>query len=146
VPRLNPATPLRDAAQELYVQQRAKGVGPTQAADIAGLANFRSVERQVAFKSRLAELSGAAAADPTITLHWLVSELKMTVSGARAANQYKNATEALSQLAELYERHPELRGDAAKPQAPTGAQPTRQQRRSSLRARLSVVSEAAANE
>jgi hypothetical protein len=145
VPRLNPATPLRDAAQELYVQQRAKGVGPTQAADIAGLANFRSVERQVAFKSRLAELSGEAAADPTITLHWLVRELKMTVSGARAANQYKNATEALSQLAELYERHPELRGDQ-KPQAPAGVQPTRQQRRSSLRDRLSVVPEAAANE
>lgn len=142
MPRLNPATPLRDAAQELYVQQRAKGVGPTQAADIAGLANYRAVERQVAFKARLAELSGVAAADPTITLHWLVSELKMTVSGARAANQYKNATEALSQLAELYERHPELRGDAAKPQAPA-APATREERRAGHRGRLAVVPEAA---
>lgn len=144
--RHNPATPLPDPAHEAYAQQRALGIGPTQAAAAVGLRDYRRIERQISFKERLAELSDEAAPDAVLTLPWLVMQLKRTVTSARAANQFKNANEALSQLAELYKQHPELRGDA--PQRKQGAEraETPQERRARLRSRLAVVPEAAANE
>jgi hypothetical protein len=145
VPRHNPESPLPDATQEAYVQARAKGMGPAQAAEATGLPRYRLVERQAAFTARLKLLSGEVTDDPTLTLQFLVTELKRTVSGARSAGQFRNANEALSQLAELYERHPELRGDAPKKEAPA-APATREERRAAHRGRLAVVPEAAADE
>jgi len=138
VPRHNPETPLPDPTQEAYVQARAKGMGPTQAAKASGLERYRQVERQTAFRERLRILSGEAASDPTLTLQYLVLELKRTAAGARAAGQYKNSNEALSQLAELYARHPELRGESAAERVPS-APGSRRERRTALRGRLAVV-------
>ena len=130
--------------QEAYAQVRAQGVGPAQAAQRTGLQGYRGVERQVAFRERLRELTGDVVDDPGVTLQWLVSELKRTVHGARTAGQYKNANEATKQLAELYAKHPELRGDkdAARPALVISAA-EQLERRAQREARLSV---AAANE
>lgn len=143
MPRHNPETALPDATQEAYVQARAKGMGPAQAAKEAGCTRYRLVERQAAFAARLKLLSGEATSDATLTLQFLVIELKRTVQGARAAGQFKNANEALAQLAELYDRHPELRGDKAKPEKPAAASAPREERRAAHRGRLAVVPEVA---
>jgi hypothetical protein len=135
----DPLEPLPDPAHEAYVQRRAQGLGPTEAAAAVGLKAFKLVERHASFRGRLEALLRAAAQhDPTITLGWLVVELKRTVASARGAGQHKNANEALSQLAELYAKHPELRGDAAEGAAPP-APGTRQERRAGHRGRLAVV-------
>lgn len=139
----DPLEPLPDPAHEAYVQQRALGMGPTEAAAAVGLKSFRLVERHASFRGRLEALLRAAAQhDPSITLGYLVVELKRTVASARGAGQHKNANEALSQLAALYAKHPELRGDAKeKPAAPAAG--TRTERREAHRGRLAVVPEAA---
>lgn len=144
MPRHNPETALPDATQEAYVQARAKGMGPAQAAEATGLARYRLVERQAAFAARLKLLSGEATSDPTLTLQFLVVELKRTVQGARAAGQFKNANEALAQLAELYDRHPKLRSDEVSQRAVVELAPAKaDELRRAREARLSV---AAANE
>jgi hypothetical protein len=147
MPRHNPADPLPDATHEAYVQACARGMGPTQAAATAGLKDYRRVERQQAFKHRLEHLR-LEAHDSTLTLQYLVVELKRTASSARAAGQYKNANEALSQLAELYTKHSELRSDAQRKSEPGTAAPSDlAAKRAAREARLSAVSpEAAANE
>ncbi len=143
----DPLEPLPDPAHEAYVQQRALGMGPTEAAVAVGLKGFKLVERHASFRGRLEALLRAATQhDPTIKLGWLVQELKRTAASARGAGQYKNANEALAKLAELYERHPDLRGDQTKPAAPAAAQAPRRDRRMAHRARLSVVAGAAPNE
>lgn len=150
MPRHNPETPLPDATQEAYVQARAKGTGPAQAAKETGCARYRLVERQQAFTARLKLLSGAVTSDPTLTLEFLVVELKRTISGARAAGQYKNANEALAQLCELYADYPHLRGDAQpaasgdveKPEEAAKPKLSRLEKRMKHRAALSVVPEA----
>lgn len=150
MPRHNPETPLPDATQEAYLQARARGAGPAQAAKETGCARYRLVERQQAFTARLKLLSGAVTSDPTLTLEFLVVELKRTISGARAAGQYKNANEATKQLAELYAKHPELRGDAkAAPAAQSAAPATPvqlEERRRAREERLSAVPAEAAGE
>lgn len=140
MPRHNPADPLPDATHEAYVQACARGMGPTQAAASAGLKDYRRVERQQAFKNRLEHLRSEAH-DPTLTLQYLVVELKRTASSARAAGQYKNANEALSQLAELYTRHPELRSDRTGQRGAVVALTPAQEieRRAARDARLSVA-------
>jgi hypothetical protein len=111
MPRHDPATPLPNPVHEAYAQQRVLGLGPTPAAAAAGLTDFRRIERHVTFKARLKELSAASAPDPTLTLQWLVTELKRNATGASAVGQYKNTLEATRQLAELYAKYPQLRGD-----------------------------------
>lgn len=144
----DPLEPLPDPAHEAYVQQRALGMGPTEAAAAVGLKAFKLVERHASFRGRLESLLRAAAQhDPTIKLGWLVQELKRTAASARGAGQFKNANEALAKLAELYERHPELRGDKEPPRPAAVISAADQlERRAAREARLSVVSEAAANE
>lgn len=144
----DPLQPLPDPAHEAYVQRRAQGMGPTEAAAAGGLKSFKLVERHASFRGRLeALLRQAAEHDPTITLGWLVVELKRTVASARGAGQHKNANEATKQLAELYAKHPELRGDKEPPRpAPVVSVADKSERRAAREARLSVVSEAAANE
>lgn len=141
----DPLEPLPDPAHERYVQQRALGLGPTEAAAAVGLKGFRLVERHASFRARLEALLRAAAQhDQTITLGWLVVELKRTVASARGAGQHKNANEATKQLAELYAKHPELRGDKEPPKAAVVVSADEQrERRAQREARLSV---AAANE
>lgn len=144
MPRHNPETPLPDVTQEAYVQARAKGMGPSQAAEATRCTRYRLVERQAAFQARLRLLSGEAAGDPTLTLQFLVTELKRTVQGARSAGQFKNANEALAQLAELYDKHPSLRSDKQEQESGSSAAPaTRQERRAAHRGRLAVVPEVA---
>lgn len=141
-----PLEPLPDPAHEAYVQQRALGMGPTEAAEKVGLKGFKLVERHASFRARLeALLRSAAEHEPNITLGYLVIELKRTAASARGAGQHKNANEALRQLAELYAKHPELRGDVARKEAPVAAT-TREQRRAANRGLLSAVPGAAANE
>lgn len=141
----DPLEPLPDPAHEAYVQQRALGMGPTEAAAAVGLKAFKLVERHASFRGRLEALLRAAAQhEPNITLGYLVVELKRTVASARGAGQHKNANEALAQLTELYLKHPDLRGDAAKKSEPAAAAPTElAAKRAAREARLSAVSEAA---
>lgn len=141
----DPLEPLPDPAHESYVQRRAQGEGPTEAAAAVGLKAFKLVERHASFRGRLEALLRAAAQhDPSITLGYLVVELKRTVASARGAGQHKNANEALSQLAELYHKHPELRGDAATQKPAQPSSPTDlAAKRAAREARLAAVSEAA---
>jgi hypothetical protein len=145
----DPLQPLPDPAHEKYVQQRALGLGPTEAAAAVGLKNFRLVERHASFRARLeALLRSAAEHDSTITLGYLVVELKRTAASARGAGQHKNANEALRQLAELYVKHPELRGEvAAKSEPAKAVAPTElAAKRAAREARLSAVPAEAAGE
>jgi hypothetical protein len=82
----DPLEPLPDPTHEAYAQQRALGMGPTEAAEAVGLRAFRLVERHASFRGRFEALLRAAAQhDPRITLGWLVVELKRTAASARGA-------------------------------------------------------------
>lgn len=147
LPKHNPLSPLPDATHEAYLQQRVRGVGPSEAALATGCAKYRDVERRFAFKARLRSLTAPSTFSATIELRELVVKWKQLADAATAANQFKNAATALDKLAELHKRYPALRGDGeASAPAVAAAPEAREDRRARNRALLSAVPAEAAGE
>lgn len=146
----DPNEPLPTPLAEAYAQARATGLGPVDAAAKVGLKAYRDVERRATFRERLRVLEAEQApVDSTLVLEDIVKGRKQVLKEALAAKHFGHANEAMDKLEELYERYPQLRGDAparasSEVEKQEGPRPklSRLEKRMKHRAALSVVPEA----
>jgi len=114
--RREPGGPFDSLERERFAVARAKGMAIKASATEAGVSATAgyAFERHDAMRLRVRELRAGAETYVGVSMGWLLTQLKRNALKARKAGAFKASNEALSLIAKIVQRQPELTKDQAR--------------------------------